>query len=257
MAERKIILGGDDEYFRGPLFTHLEEAGYAVVLVSRTADVVRTATAEARELALMVLDLNRPRIDVAAVLKSLAAEQPNLKVPIVGVRSGREEPSRIQALKQAGVRTFVDRETPLNEMLYLVRQVVAPSVAERRKHPRVPSNIPVEFWAEEASRRSGFVTDISEGGIFIETLDRYVLGETVSVRFTLAEMGWKVQGKGEVVYISPKLNRKTALLPGMGIKFRAMPPAHVDAIRAYVESVLRRLPDLYQKSLIGIDKSAT
>lgn len=60
------------------------------------------------------------------------------------------------------------------------------SNAERRRHPRIPLHAQVEIeWGSEILR--GVATDISQGGLFIETSDPLWVGAAFSGRVLLAD----------------------------------------------------------------------
>jgi PilZ domain. len=74
----------------------------------------------------------------------------------------------------------------------------------------------------------GIARNISEGGMFIETLDPYPLGSQLSITFSFPGNEMEMTATGEVVHIS-FMNRSAGgsprkLLLGMGVHFTGFVP---------------------------------
>ena len=92
------------------------------------------------------------------------------------------------------------------------------SPADKRRHQRITINH--EFDSVEAFI-SEYVTNISEGGVFIRSRQPLPLGTRVNLRFTvLNEEIETIEGVGEVVHL------RAAGRPdsGMGVVFRELTP---------------------------------
>lgn len=90
---------------------------------------------------------------------------------------------------------------------------IKPCIDERRKHPRSPCAISVNHATKGRAFSSihDFIQDISAGGVFIETKEYFVVGQKVSLTFTLPRFGELVDLGGEVVRQSPT---------GVGVEFK-------------------------------------
>ncbi len=80
---------------------------------------------------------------------------------------------------------------------------------------------------------TGFTTNVSEGGIFVATVQSVPRGTTVDLDFTLpGGRPMKVTG---VVRWTREVNDKTPeLMPGMGVQFSHLPPEVASAITDFV-----------------------
>ncbi len=58
-----------------------------------------------------------------------------------------------------------------------------------------------------------------------------MLGTAVNVKVKLPEITELVEAVGEVVYKAPRMDRKSAMLPGLGLKFRELTPKPASASR--------------------------
>jgi uncharacterized protein (TIGR02266 family) len=80
---------------------------------------------------------------------------------------------------------------------------------------------------------TGFTTNVSEGGIFVATVQSVPRGTTVDLDFTLpGGRPMKVTG---VVRWTREVNDKTPeLMPGLGVQFAHLPPEVASAITDFV-----------------------
>ncbi|PTL76996.1 TIGR02266 family protein [Vitiosangium sp. GDMCC 1.1324] len=80
---------------------------------------------------------------------------------------------------------------------------------------------------------TGFATNISEGGIFVATVQSVPRGTTVDLDFTLP--GGRPMKVSGVVRWTREVNDKTPeLMPGLGVQFSNLPPEVVSAISDFV-----------------------
>lgn len=75
---------------------------------------------------------------------------------------------------------------------------------------------------------------INDGGLFVPTMDRYLLGDRVLVDLSLPAKKEPVRIEGKVVWITPN-NALYHVLPGIGIQFTG---ANAATVRGLIESML-------------------
>jgi uncharacterized protein (TIGR02266 family) len=86
----------------------------------------------------------------------------------------------------------------------------------RRRYPRVPLNILVQFRSPTLSDfANDYARNISIGGLFVETTKVKPLGTELFFQFTLDEGGTLIEGLGKVVHVSTAPGQPQ----GMGIEF--------------------------------------
>ena len=109
---------------------------------------------------------------------------------------------------------------------------------ERRLYPRRPIHTQVIFENEDSEGLLYFFsTDISEGGIFIETDMAIQLETQVFLRFRLTPQSKPIQATGEVVRVMKEKNgqpgqKKTKT--GIGIKFIYIHPLDRQMIHDFI-----------------------
>ncbi len=107
--------------------------------------------------------------------------------------------------------------------------VTAPSGAQHRRFVRVPFNREIDVVGSLGGNRA---SDISMGGIYLETRSAWRVGDTVDLNFRLRPAEPPIHVSARVVYVDPGV--------GAGLDF-IDPPAEVrGAIRHYVESSVAR-----------------
>lgn len=83
------------------------------------------------------------------------------------------------------------------------------SFKERRKHFRYPVNIRIEFIVEGYDYK-GWVKNISQGGVLIETKELFTIGQTISMTYSSPNCG-EENRVGTIIRVSEQ---------GIGVKFR-------------------------------------
>lgn len=101
----------------------------------------------------------------------------------------------------------------------------------RRSTPRVSLCTEISL-ASESNFFTGFTNDISEGGLFMATVDVMPIGTEVDVSFSLPS-GHKIAAKGEVRWVRDIDELNPENFPGMGIRFTDVNSASVQAIHQF------------------------
>lgn len=101
---------------------------------------------------------------------------------------------------------------------------------ERRKHPRKTLAVYLELYDHNTKTPlgKGFVTNLSEGGLALETRYKINPGEKFLFRFTLPN-GWNFDVVGEVVHCSPGI-----LTNAYGVKFLELSPDAQKKLKKYI-----------------------
>ncbi len=96
---------------------------------------------------------------------------------------------------------------------------------EKRRNSRFPSFTEVSYVHGEVPAQ-GRISDLSEGGFFIDTLNPLPKGSRITFRFTLPGDKSEVEFKGEaeVVWVRP--------MQGMGLHFTRLPLTDQERLRA-------------------------
>lgn len=106
---------------------------------------------------------------------------------------------------------------------------------ERRKYSRVPLAALLEVYSQDDSKLlgRGFVTNLSEGGLAMETADRVRLNENMLMCFTLMN-GSSFEVPGQIIY-----SKGGVLTQAYGVEFSEMKHYDATRIRNFVEAQLK------------------
>lgn len=116
---------------------------------------------------------------------------------------------------------------------------------EQRKAPRVDYEVEVDV-ASENNFFTGFIQNISSGGLFIHTHDPLPIGSEVRVQFTVPTLRDPITARAVVRWVRPYSSHAPDSVPGMGVQFVDMLPS--DATRAINEFISqRREPEFYEE----------
>jgi uncharacterized protein (TIGR02266 family) len=106
-------------------------------------------------------------------------------------------------------------------------------IALKRVAARVAMQTQVDL-ASDSNFFTGFSTNISEGGLFIATVNVLPPGTPVDVTFSLPA-GARLTVKGEVRWTREVNDRTPEVFPGVGVRFTEVDPAVVSQIKSFVE----------------------
>ncbi len=118
----------------------------------------------------------------------------------------------------------------------LLLRFIHSRTGDRRRHPRVP--LVTQVYCEELMWLA-FSTDVSMGGMFVETKHQAATGTRLTIRFHLQEGDPIMEAIGVVRYVVPKL--------GVGVQFVEIEPIDRKRLTEYV-SKTPALPDPTSKA---------
>lgn len=144
-------------------------------------------------------------------------------------RAHAEQQARVKAAAEA------DKASGGGEQQALSRSAVAPPGATtlpRRENSRVRMQAQVDL-SSDSNFFTGFSTNLSEGGLFIATVERIALGTPVEVVFSVpGGAPLKVRG---LVRWSREINDKAPeIFPGVGVQFLELDPQVAQSIKGFV-----------------------
>lgn len=103
-----------------------------------------------------------------------------------------------------------------------------------RSGPRLPFQIQVDYRVDEDSDVL-FTTDISEDGLFLETVRPYSVGTKLGLRFNLPGLIPIIHVVAEVMRVVVESDSQDVWqVPGMGVRFLSIDAPDRKAIRAFI-----------------------
>jgi uncharacterized protein (TIGR02266 family) len=104
--------------------------------------------------------------------------------------------------------------------------------AGQRECARVPLQAAVDL-ASDSNLFTGFGTNVSEGGLFVATINVLPVGTPVDLTFTLPGKS-KLSVHGEVRWTREVNDRTPEVFPGVGVRFVNLAPATAEALKRFV-----------------------
>jgi uncharacterized protein (TIGR02266 family) len=112
----------------------------------------------------------------------------------------------------------------------------------KRRTARLHHDIPVAY-RSVGSFLSDWATNISQGGLFINTRKPLPVGTTVKVLFQLPGASFPYHLDGRVTRVT-QFDNKSNMVPGMGVEFTGVD----DAKRREIEVFVSRLRDEFEQA---------
>lgn len=182
------------------------------------------------------VDVSRTGVKLAGVKAAIGIDE------VVGLTCGQNKVHfRVKWVGQPGTPNEgmagllnLSPERPLwdfNLPLSVVDTYKAEIRSERRKHPRVACNVPVELRPPDEAKMFGKASDLSAGGCFIEMPIPFPVGAGFEMILWIGET--KLQLQGEVASSAPGF--------GIGVRFLGLSPQAQTLLRKHVEALSHEL----------------
>ncbi len=200
------------------------------VLAERSRDLAADAQVLSRARAVAAQAASQARASAAAAAAHAASEARANAVAAAAVRAPPPVPPEALEVEQAAPSarrgSSAQRAAP---------PPGAPigKIALKRVAARVAMQTQVDL-ASDSNFFTGFSTNISEGGLFIATVNVLPPGTPVDVTFSLPA-GARLTVKGEVRWTREVNDRTPEVFPGVGVRFTEVDPAVVSQIKAFVQ----------------------
>jgi len=107
---------------------------------------------------------------------------------------------------------------------------------DRRKDPRFDVNIKVDY-STKGMFISNRVTNLSKGGLFIQTEDPLPIQSRIHLTFTLPDFNIRIEATGKVAWIFDIRKGTTNVIAGMGIMFTDLSEQHKELIEDYIKKI--------------------
>jgi uncharacterized protein (TIGR02266 family) len=96
--------------------------------------------------------------------------------------------------------------------------------ASMRENPRKPCLINTNYRIQDRNLKS-YILDVSVGGVFIETDEKFPKGKELLLKFSLPNQPQPFTFSGKIAWSSPK---------GFGVKFEDVTPTQGDILKSFV-----------------------
>ncbi len=215
----------------------------ALELRRKSAEAIRTGlracgevlAERSRTLAADAQELSRARTAAAAAAAKARAAAAEAAAAAAAAAARPPPPVPVQ---QAEVDVAPTVRRPVSGMQPAISPQPVPGapigkVALKRVAARVAMQTQVDL-SSDSNFFTGFSTNISEGGLFVATVNVLPPGTPVDVTFSLPA-GARLTVKGEVRWTREVNDKTPDVFPGVGVRFTELDPAVVNQIKNFVQ----------------------
>jgi hypothetical protein len=135
------------------------------------------------------------------LVEALCRNFPSINTRLLLLADSAHLESIRSVLKEFNLDGYVPLESLASLLPARILNIFEP-VGERRHHARYRVRLPV-FYTKNGSRRTGICTSLSQGGMFIQTLDKPGVDANVNIAVLKKAAGNSDQFDGRVVYCVP------------------------------------------------------
>ena len=217
----------------------LQAAAIPELAVEASREKALAARAQALEARLqatqdMQIALHAFQQQTGALSKELAEAEARLKeVAEAAARSRREqEAARSREAQRARAEATKTQAAARASAAPATAKKPAASGHPGRDHDRVQLKTNINL-GSDSNFFTGFSTDISEGGIFVATVETVPQGTKVDLDFTLPG-GRPLKASGVVRWLREPNDHTPELMPGMGVQFQELQPEVASLISDFV-----------------------
>jgi len=235
MSIPKVLLVDDVHLFLEIEKGFLEGSPVEIITAHDGEEALETIRRERP--ALVIMDINMPRMDGIACCAAIKADPELASTPVIMLtNSGRNED--LQQSWRAGCDDFIVK--PVSDRVFLEKTRRFLEVIERRKK-RVPIQVPASLQIN-GQTFSGTSEDLSYNGMYVASTCDTLQDEILTVSFRIFEDSPSaVIARGRVAWLNPEpASKKAAYKPGFGIEFleiigEGLAMLRANEVRAYVD----------------------
>ncbi len=233
---KNILLADDAAFFRNKLSAILTEVGHKVRSVVNGAEVIEELKLRGGETDLLVLDLQMPEVDGFGVIEWMRDNDQLGKVPILIVTGAYENKEILKAVEPFSITEVMTKAFTPEQVVCRVNKILFESKVDMRKEERLPVSIPVDFvQGVEGSTQTGFILNITAGGIFLHSRTKLEQDSILKMRFSLPGLLELIEATG-VAKWGAGAAETSGLFQGNGVIFTEISEGDKELIKGFVKS---------------------
>lgn len=212
----------------------LQRLNYEVYITNSGEDALRIIEAAPPEL--VITELSLQQMSGLELLVRLKHDSGTRDIPVI-VQTAIGDRKREEHCRASGCSAFLKKPVDLDELYCAIQ---AATEATPRRHIRLRTLLPVRVGGQlstEAANSVEFVSELSENGIFVRTMNPRPVEAVVPVSLIIQSMAVKL--KAEVirrVEMSPGLFKE----PGMGMRFVEISDTNRELLRNFIKGQIMK-----------------
>ena len=232
MTTAKILLVDDVKVFLEFERPFFERSGCEILTASSGAEALRLVKEQKPHIVL--LDYEMPFMNGDEVCRKIKEDVSTRHIPVLIVTS-HSEPAVLEKCRKAGCTDLVTKPVTGRELLEKVVRILQ---MPYRVHMRTRVSIEVALGiAGDAVSVLGYSSDLSEGGLMVETIDPIELGVKAAVVFTLPGSERVIRTTAEVIRVT---HLRSQGMFGIALRFTSDDPEFKKSIETFVAQEVGR-----------------
>jgi CheY-like chemotaxis protein len=227
--EQQIVLTDDPDLVEVIESSFFGREGYSLKKVSSGPEAFKFIEEEAPVLA--ILSLGMEKFGGEECFRMVKKDPFLCLLPVILISNN--SPWDRKKCKDAGCDNVIVRPIDSWALISMCCQLLN---IVGRASPRRRVSIPVHWGPKDDGAQSGTIVDINSGGMFIHTENYLPPDKSITLKFTLPEVGRTVCCQGKVAWINhPEWIKSMELPAGMGICFSSISEKDRTAVQLYLQ----------------------
>jgi len=238
---KRILIADDEGFFRTLVGNLLERAGYEVVHADTGLGALRTLLLGRPKMDMCMLSTMLSGIDGIELFRKIRTHPDLAKLPLFVISKSEETAGTVERLYKLGIFEFIHKSSlNLEALLHKVNAQFHQGTTDRTL-PRARFYRVCDFRESgNANWLSGFIHNLSTGGVGLRTLTALSPGTSVDIRFNLTRQ-LVCEANARVAWANEFNPQDTSSFPyGMGVQFKDVGAEREEWIEGYLKTALER-----------------
>lgn len=232
---KKIVLVDDSQTFLMYVGLLLRRMNYRIIPAGDGVEclkILKFAEPDA-----ILLDLHMPPVDGLKILQHLKDDRQTASIPVIMV-SNDGHPETIKKCMRLGAYDYLTKPLKIDRLHNVLEECFYSHIGTNRMHLREKFIRKLTVYCE-GKEYEYYAETLSEGGIYLRTLEPFPIGTDLEITLLLDEVH-SLQAKGKVIYTKRIHDDFMNLPPGMAIQFRGLAERGVQLLKSYVADLLAK-----------------
>ena len=235
MSARKksIIIADDSKTFVMYFSIFLKRLGFDVIPVENGLEALKLI--RIMEPNLVILDIIMPVMDGTTALRLIKEDKRTCEIPVVIVTTESNKEC-IEQCKKLGCSGYITKPINIDKVHEVLQECLFISRGFKRKHVRASYNKKVSIIGNSTAHEL-YAVNLSEGGIFVTTINPLPIGAEVKVILPLDD-GQSLSLDASIVYVKSLYGDLFKVPPGMAIEFKNLTSNESMVLKNYVKQLI-------------------
>ena len=233
--EKKIFVVDDSQTFLMYVGLLLKRMNYRIIPACNGMECLKLL--KLTEPDAILLDFHMLPLNGLKILQHIKDDRQTSTIPIVMV-SNDASPESVKKCMDLGAYDYLTKPIKIDRLHNVLQECLFGYKGTNRKHLRERFIRKLSVYCEGKDYEY-YAETLSEGGIFLRTIDPFPIGTDVDITLCLDETH-TLQVKGTVIYTKIIHEDFMNLPPGMAIQFKGLSAEDKQVLKSYVQDLLAK-----------------